>query len=57
MALYRPFNKQWLYWDKDLINRQCQLPKIFPNKHAQNVVINTGAGNGKDFSTLVSDFI
>ncbi|GAA9718016.1 hypothetical protein VN0025_10200 [Helicobacter pylori] len=57
LALYRPFNKQWLYWDKDLIRRQSQLPKIFPNKDAQNVVINTGVGNGKDFSALVSDFI
>ncbi|ADU79896.1 hypothetical protein HPIN_03300 [Helicobacter pylori India7] len=57
LALYRPFNKQWLYWDKDLINRQRQFSKIFPNKHAQNVVINTGVGNGKDFSALVSDFI
>ncbi|GAA8975309.1 hypothetical protein HpEKB48_07330 [Helicobacter pylori] len=57
LALYRPFNKQWLYWDKDLIHRQYQLPKIFPNKDAQNVVINTGVGNGKDFSALVSDFI
>ncbi len=57
LALYRPFNKQWLYWDKDWINRQSQLPKIFPDKGAQNVVINTGVGNGKDFSALVSDFI
>ncbi len=57
LALYRPFNKQWLYWDKDWIHRQYQLPKIFPDKDAQNVVINTGVGNGKDFSTLVSDCI
>ncbi|MGL2458754.1 type ISP restriction/modification enzyme [Helicobacter pylori] len=57
LALYRPFNKQWLYWDKDLINRQGQLPKIFPDKSAHNMVINTGVGNGKDFSALVSDFI
>lgn len=57
LALYRPFNKQWLYWDKNLINRQSQLPKIFPDKSARNVVINTGVGNGKDFSALVSDFI
>ncbi|GAA7272164.1 hypothetical protein HpBGD94_10620 [Helicobacter pylori] len=33
------------------------MKKIFPDKSAQNVVINTGAGNGKDFSALVSDFI
>ncbi len=37
--------------------RQYQLPKIFPDKDAQNVVINTGVGNGKDFSALVSDCI
>ncbi|ABF84720.1 hypothetical protein HPAG1_0653 [Helicobacter pylori HPAG1] len=57
LALYRPFNKQWLYWDKNLNEEQYQLPKIFPDKSAQNVVINTGVGNGKDFSALVSDFI
>lgn len=57
LALYRPFNKQWLYWDKTWNERQCQLPKIFPDKSARNVVINTGCGNGKDFSALVSDFI
>ncbi|GAA7415958.1 hypothetical protein ID0985_07630 [Helicobacter pylori] len=59
LALYRPFNKQWLYWDKDLINRQGKFSKIFPNKikQAQNVVINTGADKGKDFSALISDCI
>ncbi|OPG47838.1 restriction endonuclease [Helicobacter pylori] len=57
LALYRPFNKQWLYFDKNLNEEQYQLPKIFPNKDAHNVVINTGVGNGKDFSALVSDFI
>ncbi|MFP6088177.1 type ISP restriction/modification enzyme [Helicobacter pylori] len=57
LALYRPFNKQWLYWDKDWINRQREFSKIFPDKSARNVVINTGVGNGKDFSALVSDFI
>lgn len=57
LALYRPFNKQWLYFDKNLNSRQYQFPKIFPDKDAQNVVINTGVGNGKNFSALVSDFI
>ncbi|GAA7615591.1 hypothetical protein HpBHB8_10680 [Helicobacter pylori] len=57
LSLYRPFNKQWLYWDKNWIHRQIEFSKIFPNKDAQNVVINTGVGNGKDFSALVSDFI
>ncbi len=57
LAMYRPFNKQWLYWDKDWISRQGEFSKIFPNKDAQNVVINTGVGNGKNFSALVSDCI
>lgn len=52
LAMYRPFNKQWLYFDKNLNERQYQLPKIFPDKDAQNVVINTTIRN---FSALVSD--
>ncbi|EMH26834.1 DEAD/DEAH box helicase [Helicobacter pylori] len=54
LALYRPFNKQWLYWDKDLIHRQSQLPKIFPDKGARNVVINTTTRN---FCSLIGDAI
>ncbi len=54
LSLYRPFNKQWLYWDKDWINRQREFSKIFPDKSARNVVINTTIRN---FSTLVSDAI
>lgn len=57
VSLYRPFNKQWLYWDKNLNADQSQLPKIFPDKSVRNVVINTGCGNGKDFSALVSNSI
>ncbi len=54
LALYRPFNKQWLYLDKNLNEEQSQLPKIFPDKSARNVVINTTIRN---FSALISDAI
>lgn len=54
LALYRHFNKQWLYWDKNLNEEQSQLPKIFPDKSAQNVVINTTKGK---FSSLIGDAI
>ncbi|MFP6055679.1 type ISP restriction/modification enzyme [Helicobacter pylori] len=54
LALYRPFNKQWLYWDKTWNEEQSQLPKIFPDKSAQNVVINTTIRN---FSALIGDAI
>ncbi len=55
LSLYRPFNKQWLYWDKDLIKRQGKFSKIFPDKGARNVVINTGIS--KAFSALISSEI
>ncbi|WP_033756479.1 DEAD/DEAH box helicase [Helicobacter pylori] len=54
-AMYRPFNKQWLYWDKDLISRQGRFSKIFPDKGVHNVVINTGIS--KVFSALISSEI
>ncbi|GAA9565083.1 hypothetical protein UBN65_04680 [Helicobacter pylori] len=55
LTMYRPFNKQWLYWDKNWINRQSQLPKIFPDESFENVVINTGIS--KAFSALISSEI
>ncbi|GHR30919.1 hypothetical protein VN1251_11600 [Helicobacter pylori] len=55
LAMYRPFNKQWLYFDKNLNETQYQLPKIFPDKSACNVVINTGIS--KVFSALISSEI
>lgn len=57
VSLYRPFNKQYFYYERELAWSFCNMKKIFPDKDAQNVVINTGVGNGKDFSALVSDAI
>ncbi len=57
VSLYRPFNKQYFYYERELSWSFCLMKKIFPDKDAQNVVINTGVGNGKDFSALVSDCV
>ncbi|WRF06185.1 DEAD/DEAH box helicase [Helicobacter pylori] len=57
VSLYRPFNKQYFYYERELAWSFYSMKKIFPDKSAQNVVINTGVGSGKDFSALVSDFI
>ncbi len=57
LSLYRPFNKQWLYWDKDLIHRQREFSKIFPDKSAQNVVINTSSMASRNFSCLIANEI
>lgn len=57
LAMYRPFNKQWLYFDKNLNEEQSQLPKIFPDKSAQNVVINTSSMASRNFSCLIANEI
>ncbi|GAA7916010.1 hypothetical protein COL4_00520 [Helicobacter pylori] len=57
LALYRPFNKQWLYWDKTWNEEQSQLPKIFPDKSARNVLINTSSMASRNFSCLIANEI
>ncbi|GHR78978.1 helicase [Helicobacter pylori] len=57
VSLYRPFNKQYFYYERELAWSFHSMKKIFPDKNAQNVVINTSVGNGKNFSALVSDAI
>ncbi|GHR25928.1 hypothetical protein VN1250_09830 [Helicobacter pylori] len=57
VSLYRPFNKQYFYYERELSWSFYLMKKLFPNKSACNVVINTGVGNGKNFSALVSDCI
>ncbi len=54
VSLYRPFNKQYFYYERELAWSFCLMKKIFPDKSARNVVINTTIRN---FSTLVSDAI
>jgi len=38
-GLYRPFNKQWLYFNRNLNEMVLQMPRIFPSAAAQNIVI------------------
>ncbi len=57
LALYRPFNKQWLYFDKNLNETQSRFSKIFPDKDAQNVVINTSSMASRNFSCLIANEI
>ena len=55
---YRPYCKQWSYFNKDFNERTYQLPKIFPNQNLGNLVISvTGIGASKDFSALITDVI
>jgi len=55
-ALYRPFNKQWLYFNRDLNEMVLQMPRFFPSAAARNrIICVSGAGSRKGFSTLIAD--
>ncbi len=58
-TLYRPFAKQWVYYNDVFNHRVGQMPHIFPDATAQNRMIYiSGSGNsGKDFSALLVDII
>ncbi|GAA8664375.1 DEAD/DEAH box helicase family protein [Helicobacter pylori] len=54
VSLYRPFNKQYFYYERDLAWSFYSMKKIFPDKSAHNVVINTTTRN---FCSLIGDAI
>lgn len=39
VSLYRPYTKQWLYFDRRLNEMVYQMPKLFPHGGSKNVVI------------------
>lgn len=56
-SMYRPFNKQKVYFSKALNHRPAQLPKFFPNESLLNKAIClTGTGN-LGFSHIITDLI
>ena len=59
---YRPFNKQWLYYDRETNQRQYRIPAIFPPgdgkvKYNNKVIWAKSPGGSKDFSCLIADCI
>lgn len=55
-TIYRPYCKQFGYFNRKLNERVYQMPKIFPNPSVNNLVICAlGRGASKDFSALITD--
>lgn len=55
---YRPFFKEYAYFDRAFNERVYQLPHIFPEGRLPNIVIVvTGGGASKEFSALVTDVL
>lgn len=38
-ATYRPFTKQWMYFDRRLNEMVLQMPRLFPSSEAENLII------------------
>lgn len=57
-SLYRPFNREWLYFDRTLNELVLQIPRFFPNRTTQNRVIGVSAGESRSgFSALMADVV
>ncbi len=54
IALYRPFFKQYLYFDYHFNNRY-KIPEIFPDGNSQNLVICIPYKFSGEFSTIVTN--
>jgi len=57
-ALYRPFEKRWLYYDGFFNENRYQMPRLFPSAHEQNLVIGVSATESRSaFSVLITDHV
>ncbi|HPV24686.1 MAG TPA: damage-inducible protein, partial [Casimicrobium sp.] len=56
-SIYRPFTKQWLYFNRRLNEMVLLMPRIFPDASAKNFAICVTGVGAKDLSTLLVDSI
>ncbi len=55
-AAYRPFSKQWAYYNRYFNNCIYQMPRIFPNTKLKNRVISiSGIGARAGFSAMMAN--
>lgn len=57
IGMYRPYCKQFLYFNRDFNERVCQQPKIFPPGLSNLAICVSGIGANKEFSALMVDVI
>lgn len=56
-SVYRPFSKQYIYFNRFWNERVYQQPKLFPTKNHQNLCICISSDLRKGFSTLICNKI
>lgn len=52
-CLYRPFNKEWIYYDNGYNHSHYQLDKIYPADNYTNLVICVNDRGGGEFGSLI----
>ncbi len=53
-SLYRPYTKQWFYFDRQLNEMLYQMPRLFPLEGGDNLVIGTTHGESRSgYSVLM----
>ena len=52
-SFYRPFNRQWLYFNRYWNNCVYQMSKLFPTTSAENLAICVTGIGAKEFSCLI----
>jgi predicted helicase len=58
VAMYRPFNKLWMYYDRRLNEMPSLTGQLFPKHDLSNIAIcTTGVGNRDEFSVLVTSVL
>ena len=57
-GLYRPFTKQWLYFNRRFNEMVYQMPRFFPDVTAKNIVIGVSASESRSaYSVFISDHV
>lgn len=58
VGMYRPFVKKYVYYSKELVDRQYQLPKVLPFPDSNNLMISmSNKTGGRDFSLMVTNVL
>ncbi len=57
-SLYRPFTKQWQYFNRRFNEMVYQMPRFFPEAAAKNIVLGFSASESRSaFSVFISDHV
>ncbi|MBN8649263.1 MAG: DEAD/DEAH box helicase, partial [Caulobacterales bacterium] len=56
-SIYRPYIKQWLYYDGFFNENRYLIPKLFPVGNEANLVIDVSGAGSKNFSVLMANII